>query len=670
MDSTNKQQLILEQQKKIDKFFAYTDRYVQEKAELILKIQDAQLYIDNKEQVMDVLNELHLRTQARTKELYEHLLTTLLQEIKPNDPENKKVVLQTEIKRNRTALDVGVANEQGYIRNAYYDKGGSVENIIAMGLRFIAVSRTTNRRLIIMDEADCALRSEYIPVFARIMGQLSRQIGMQVIYISHHPASSFEGYARIIHFERQKGRIIAEQISDANEEFFNDTQDKSSLEFMDGIGIRYIRLVNTKQHENTLIELSPYVNIITADVDVGKSTVVQAIEAVSQNLGREGLIRDNQPFSSVEIGIEDEMTLQWTYRRKGAKKTLYSLINNKGQIIHQSDDGSEVPDWLHNYLGMEKNQDFDLHISDQHNASFILDKRISSFRRAELLSLGKNASLVQKMILTHAEKVEKSTKIINESKKRLVHVKNKLEALRVINVAAEKAEELKTTLNSITNNEKSCILIKRKVLKMRKLIAQNELYSQFINNLSIPLTPVLITNKDIKLALTNLNKLTLKKSIFDACSFDIKPYNVELKSVSKILEIGMKINDLEKKNSILSSLSKTIIPTIPTVDINPKMGGIINSVSLFSKKETILAGLNITIPSPPVYKKIDNILLYGKKISTKETESIRLGNEILVSGKDLATCADEKTGLIDTMGGICPICQQIMTSDHKEFSYE
>lgn len=55
--------------------------------------------------------------------------------------------------------------------------------------------------------------------------------------------------------------------------------------------IRYIRLVNTKQHENTFIELSPGVNVITANIDVGKSTLAQAIEAVAQNEGREGLIK-------------------------------------------------------------------------------------------------------------------------------------------------------------------------------------------------------------------------------------------------------------------------------------------------------------------------------------------------------------------------------------------
>lgn len=60
------------------------------------------------------------------------------------------------------SLDVGVRTSSGFVRNAYQDKGRSVENILAMGLRFISVSRTSNRRLIVMDEADNNVRNTFL----------------------------------------------------------------------------------------------------------------------------------------------------------------------------------------------------------------------------------------------------------------------------------------------------------------------------------------------------------------------------------------------------------------------------------------------------------------------------------------------------------------------------
>ena len=52
---------------------------------------------------------------------------------------------------------------------------------------------------------------------------------------------------------------------------------------MDDIGIRYIRLTNFKQHENTIIDLSKNITVITGDVDIGKSTVIQSITFCRHN---------------------------------------------------------------------------------------------------------------------------------------------------------------------------------------------------------------------------------------------------------------------------------------------------------------------------------------------------------------------------------------------------
>ena len=396
------------------------DHFIQEKARLFLEITECNEFLDSKDEIQRILHELQRRTQSRTKDIYENLLAKLVKDVMPNNDESDNVVLKTGVRNSKTTLNVEVVNNKGFSRDVYEDKGGSIENIIAMGLRFIALSRTSNRRFLILDEADAWLKDIYIPAFAEVLCQLSRMVGIQVVYISHHNVENFAGKAKIINLSRDNDKVVAEDVSSAQDAVFEGIDDESLPELMDGIGLKYLRLVNFKQHENTLLELSPNVTIITGDCDIGKSTILQAIEAVNQNAGRDGLIRDNQPYCRVEMGLEDDLTVSWTYRKKAQKKTSYVLTDDENNTIKQSNSGKDVPDWLHDYLAMSLYKDFDLHIGDQHSASFILDKKISSHRRAEILSLGKEASKVQRMITLHGEKVSSTRKELNKKKKKRV----------------------------------------------------------------------------------------------------------------------------------------------------------------------------------------------------------------------------------------------------------
>lgn len=662
MEVSQLQEAISKHEREFYRLNTMRDHFIGEKASCISKIEGSQAYLDNRDEVLDVLNELHQRTQVRTKEVYEQLLTTLVQEIKPGDPENEKVVLETEIRRNRTSLEVGMKNDKGHIRNVYLDKGGSVENIIAMGLRFIAVSRTSNRRLIVMDEADSALRSEYIPIFAAIMDQLARQIGMQVIYISHHPVSCFEGKARIIHLERQDGYVTAEQVSDVAKSGNKEIQEKLGSELnededmMEGVGLRYIRLVNVKQHENTMIELSPYVNVITADVDVGKSTVVQAIEALSHNLGREGLIRDGQPSARVEIGLEDGMTLQWSYARRGTKKTNYKLTNSDNKEVQTSDSGTEVPAWLHDYLGMEKHQDFDLHISDQHNSSFILDKRISGFRRAELLSLGKEATQVQKMITQHGEKADRCRRIVNENKKKLLEVKNKLAALRSIGSIEERLVDLRSLAKSIESSSTNNTWLKSNIELITKcegkIAALSPIVSialpskKEINDLSgIRIQSVSIIAKEKRLALLS-----------SVASIEI-PNKPKVKDLSGFLELGRGIGKATQKIEALSSIQDLVAPKKPKLSDTNAMGLIYHRLEKINAVSKVMENLDFEIPKKPTVSDLSAYAETGKSISLKGKAAQDISTKIKEAEKELSECIIEKDGVITSLGGVCPVCK-------------
>lgn len=629
---------------------------VNEEASLISKIKEFQSLVDNKQNVVAVLEELNRRTQARTKSVYENLLTSLLKEVKPDDPENDSVVLQTEIKKNRVSLDVGVRASNGCIRNAYQDKGRSVENIIAMGLRFISVSRTSNRRLIIMDEADNNLRQEYIPAFARIMSQLARQIGMQVIYISHHPASCFTGHARIIGFERVNGKVVSEVLSEPSPDIiFDEGVDASSRPCL-----RYIRLVNTKQHENTFIELSPGLNVITADIDVGKSTLAQAIEAVAQNEGRDGLIRDGEASLLVEIGIEDGKTLCWEYNRKGSRKTKYTLFNGDGSVCNESYDGQYVPAWLHDYLGMEKKHDFDIHISDSHNSSFILDKRISSFKRADLLSLGRESADVQKMIRAYAEKIDKSSKLLNESRRRLDVVQAKIVVAKEIYIIQPQLSELSAVLNVI---EKDGQRMKGVSLIGGQITAAQKRFDALngIESLS-PMSGVELIRGGDKLErfISSMGKLDAKLIAMKGLSNVNLPEVPKYRSPNSIVTISSKMGKLQARQSALSAIEGLAVPVMPEIGDANKLASITKKMEATSLRLAVLTMPGIEDIVAPEYKSPVNVLNIGMKIGQAMEQESKLSKRIQEDSQSYHDCIHEKELLVSQIGGRCPLCEQTM----------
>jgi hypothetical protein len=627
------------------------DELMRAKTRLIIEIDTIQANLDKKDEVSNALNILQIRTQEKTKNIYETLLTKLIHEIKGHDKENHKLILKTRIKSNKPWLDIEIESESGHSRDVYLDKGGSIENIVSMGLRFITLSRTSNRRFLAFDEADKNLSSKYMPKIAKMLFELSKQIGIQVLYISHADKSNFEGFAKIINISRSNGSIITECLSDIDEStLFNDDEINDEL---DGVGIRYLRLQNFKQHENTLIELGKFVTVITGDVDIGKSTIIQAIDAVNKNLGRDGLIRDDQQQCRVEIGLESESTLTWSYKLRGNKKTKYILTDKNNVEIQRSDNGNTPPEWLSEYLGMPSFKDFDINISDRQNASFILDSKISGHKRAEIMSLGQESNQVMSMIKLHAQEVERNVKSLNQYKKELSETKNRLSCYRHI----FKIEEAVNSFNEITmliqNNERAISDFRASIIKIEKSKQRLSILEKTAN--LVKLTPPLLKS--------NPKNMDLIRAIEKSKSL-IEIYG---KSENSICTIPKSSTDQGK----LNELGKNIAKTRAILEIYSKSKGskienignvnIDNSLKIITnlQKTTDLYNLYKTIPLTPIRvpQRADlGISQSGTKISMVSKEILNISEMVTVARKDLVEVNDSISKLSDQLKNNCPLC--------------
>jgi DNA repair exonuclease SbcCD ATPase subunit len=77
-------------------------------------------------------------------------------------------------------------------------QGGSVCNVISVGLRLIALSQLDekqHRRFLVLDEQDCWLRPDLVPRLMAIIHKVARKLQFQVLVISHHSVDIFREHA-------------------------------------------------------------------------------------------------------------------------------------------------------------------------------------------------------------------------------------------------------------------------------------------------------------------------------------------------------------------------------------------------------------------------------------------------------------------------------------------
>ena len=132
-------------------------------------------------------------------------LTHAIREILGQDREVKAVA---SIKDKKLQVDFQISNN-GKEEDIMAGQGGSVCNILSVGLRLIALSRLNpeeHRPFLVLDEQDCWLRPDLVPRFMDLISRVARSLNFQVLVISHHPLDLFAGSADSILYLKQGGK--------------------------------------------------------------------------------------------------------------------------------------------------------------------------------------------------------------------------------------------------------------------------------------------------------------------------------------------------------------------------------------------------------------------------------------------------------------------------------
>ena len=183
------------------------------------KQNDAQLamiqdYLAISEQVTEALDTLSQKLFEEVLGMLQEKLSIALQEVL-QQPINFKA--SASFKRGAASVDFSIDRE-GNTEDVNRGQGGSVQNVLSVGLRLFALARLDDkehRRFLVLDEQDCWLRPELVPKLVNIVHRAAKELKFQVIMISHHDVGLFEKYAdKIYRFSpKSNGALSVEEVS-------------------------------------------------------------------------------------------------------------------------------------------------------------------------------------------------------------------------------------------------------------------------------------------------------------------------------------------------------------------------------------------------------------------------------------------------------------------------
>lgn len=509
---SNKQQKLLVNFGKLSGVLSQSQKdYVVKQKELEI----AQERISLEPEIKSALEKFQQQEHKKLVGANEVLLTALLQDVIKTDNDERQVVLNIFNDRGNPALDILIdKNNQGKFENPYSGSGGAVSNVLSLGLRAIALIQSKQRRFLVLDEPDCWVGEGIVEDFIEVIKQLSVQLGIQILVISHKPAF-FNGIEHSLFLKKEDGFISAESIKG---DLFYEWEEGQE-------GIRFIALKNFQAHTNTLIPLSPYVTLITGVNDLGKSAIVSSLRAVFYGEAFDSDIKHGEEESEVVIDFGDK-SLLWRRKLKGTPKETFILCDHEHGLenpLRKTDSARNAPEWVKEETGIGFIEGFDIQLGHQKQPVFLLNEPPS--KRAKALVIGDENGYLNKMVEISKAELAKAK---SDAKSRKAELDRLYEILRVFDAKKLFLEEFEKQLADYCDSVKS-------------VIKDNETMISLLAELSVLNEKQLSLNKII-------NNGKLKETKFDFNEVSL----LEIEFVKELFYKRAKNETLEKISSIFN----------------------------------------------------------------------------------------------------------------------
>lgn len=197
--------------KRVDKLSWQRDELTEKATRLAVKLKQLDEHLGIASEVSGALEDLSNELFEEVLGLMEKKLTLAIEEVLGQPIQFKS---HAAFKSGAAHVSFSVERD-GNTEDVQRGQGGSVQNILSVGLRMFALANLgadQHRRFLVLDEQDCWLRPELVPRLVKIVHQAAKELEFQVIMISHHDIGLFERYADKVYRldPQQDGIEIAE----------------------------------------------------------------------------------------------------------------------------------------------------------------------------------------------------------------------------------------------------------------------------------------------------------------------------------------------------------------------------------------------------------------------------------------------------------------------------
>jgi len=638
----------------------------EEKARLSSEVGLAKGRLEYQDEVTVFMEKVQQQLHEKTVGRYEQLLTAILRDVFPE--EQDRIVIEITTKRGLTAINFSIETTTGDKEDVMDGRGGSIANVLSIGLRFISLSQTKLRQFMVLDEADCWLSPARIPAVGRVIHMLAEQIGVQTLLISHHDPKAFEAHALMVSLLKQGDTVVAEP---------NTTPQWQD----DDNGIRGIYLHNVMSHENTFIPLSQGVTALIGDNDIGKSVVVTALRALLYGEGSESLIRHGSDRAMVTLDLGREGHLSYERFRKGAKKTRYALTVKGSESPEHESLEAGVPEWVKE-LGFGYEEDLDIQIGHQKRPVFLLDE--PDTKRASILSVGKEASWMTAMRKQYKDDVKQDKDLIKQGEHRIQQLSPKLKLSDRTELAEDQMEDLLATHQDMMAH-------RGRVEKQREMVISVEVYHDLailpaVNVMAAPeledlaLLPKYIhwTTHGVHLKALSQVKVPVSLECEDTKTLSSLITKYDLTDFAELSRVTLP-NTVESEDTktLLVLIEKIAIanrslPVVPDLVVEPELLETQGITHMGRKMMGIRRTLNACLalsqslarPQEPEILDTKQLQEMGEALTRLAHEKKVLTREIKADEEMLAKIEQEQDSLIEANGGSCPLCEQQWNREH------
>lgn len=518
------------------------------------------------DEAADVFQEMQRRAHTRAVEEFEALLSAILHDVLP---EEGTVKLDLDIKAGSACLDIGLL-KNGHTTDVLEFNGGAVTNVVCAGLKFAALSRTANRKFMVLDEPDCWIKPALVPAFLKVISDVATQVRTQTLIVSHHPADMLgEDITRVQFTANSAGDIQATVLEPVACRWEDDSTP----------GFRSIELINFMAHKHTVIPCFPGATAFIGDNNLGKSAaLVSSFRAVAYNSSSDQCINHDAKSATIVYHLENDQHLIWSRDPSRNPVVLYELYQGDSLVREGRPPArNTAPSWVTDLLGINRVDGLDLQLGSQKLPVFLLDQ--TSTIRAQLLSIGRESGHLVSLMQSYEELKRADKALVRTGEKELQVLFRQLtsaDSLDAVEVEMDSAKKALRNLDAGFVEVGVMLDLERRLAASQLLVMKSERSVEASKYL--PLVPVL---QDVSILESSIARISLG----EACSA-IAPVWVELKvpvlqDITRLDEIGKRLAHGYRCEP-LEKLLPTAWPLVPVLVEVEELSRVITSLEKVS----------------------------------------------------------------------------------------